>query len=56
MRFLEAMERYAAQAAGRGRALVICGDLNIARTDRDVHPKERKPRNDRPALRREGAP
>jgi exodeoxyribonuclease-3 len=22
---------------------VICGDLNIARTDRDVHPKERKP-------------
>jgi exodeoxyribonuclease-3 len=24
--------------------LVICGDLNVARTDRDVHPKERKPR------------
>jgi exodeoxyribonuclease-3 len=23
---------------------VICGDLNIARTDIDVHPKERKPR------------
>jgi len=23
---------------------VLCGDLNIARTDRDVHPKERKPR------------
>jgi exodeoxyribonuclease-3 len=23
---------------------VICGDLNVARTDRDVHPKERKPR------------
>jgi exodeoxyribonuclease-3 len=23
---------------------VICGDLNIARTDMDVHPKERKPR------------
>jgi exodeoxyribonuclease III len=21
---------------------VICGDLNVARTDRDVHPKERK--------------
>ena len=24
--------------------VVICGDLNIARTDMDVHPKERKPR------------
>ena len=24
--------------------LVICGDLNVARTDIDVHPKERKPR------------
>ena len=24
--------------------LVICGDLNVARTDVDVHPKERKPR------------
>ena len=23
---------------------MICGDLNIARTDMDVHPKERKPR------------
>ena len=28
----------------RRGALVICGDLNIARTDMDVHPKERKPR------------
>ena len=23
---------------------MLCGDLNIARTDIDVHPKERKPR------------
>ena len=23
--------------------LVMCGDLNVARTERDVHPKERKP-------------
>ena len=23
---------------------MLCGDLNVARTDRDVHPKERKPR------------
>jgi exodeoxyribonuclease-3 len=24
------------------RALVVCGDINIARTDMDVHPKQRK--------------
>ncbi len=44
MRFLEACDRSAAEAADRGQRLVFCGDLNIARTDRDVHPKERKPR------------
>jgi exodeoxyribonuclease-3 len=44
MRFLEALERYAGEHAASGRRLVICGDLNVARTDRDVHPKERKPR------------
>ena len=42
IRFLEAMERYAADAKASGGRLVLCGDLNIARTDRDVHPKERK--------------
>ena len=26
-----------------GQTLVICGDLNVAREERDVHPKERKP-------------
>jgi exodeoxyribonuclease-3 len=26
-----------------GRELVLCGDINIARTEMDVHPKERKP-------------
>ena len=25
-----------------GTPLVICGDLNVAHTDRDLHPKERK--------------
>jgi len=48
MRFLEAMDEYAAsfQAthAASGRHLLMCGDMNVARTDRDVHPKERKPR------------
>ena len=44
MRFLEAMDDYAQSSAAANRAIVLCGDLNIARTDRDVHPKERKPR------------
>jgi exodeoxyribonuclease-3 len=42
MRFLEALERYAESARASSDRLVLCGDLNIARTDRDVHPKERK--------------
>jgi exodeoxyribonuclease-3 len=44
MRFLEAFEQFAAGLQQNGRAAVICGDINIARTDLDVHPKERKPR------------
>ena len=27
----------------QGRELVLCGDINIAHADIDVHPKERKP-------------
>jgi exodeoxyribonuclease-3 len=44
MRFLEAVDAYAARFEAAGKPLVICGDLNVARTDMDVHPKERKPR------------
>jgi exodeoxyribonuclease-3 len=44
MRFLEAMEGYAAAMRAAGRALVLCGDLNIARAERDVHPRERDAR------------
>jgi exodeoxyribonuclease-3 len=44
MQFLQALEAFAREHQEAGGALVICGDLNIARTDRDVHPKERKPR------------
>jgi exodeoxyribonuclease-3 len=44
MKFLEAIDEYAMSFAGNSRQLVLCGDLNIARTERDVHPKERKPR------------
>ncbi|HYT32036.1 MAG TPA: exodeoxyribonuclease III [Thermoanaerobaculia bacterium] len=43
MRFLEALGRYAESMRAAGTPLVLCGDLNVARTDSDVHPKERKP-------------
>ena len=42
MKFLASLEDYAREAAGQGLQLVLCGDLNVARTDMDVHPKERK--------------
>jgi exodeoxyribonuclease-3 len=44
MRFLEALDAFAAEFEASGLPLVLCGDLNVARTDLDVHPKERKPR------------
>lgn len=44
MKFLEALEEYAGRLQAEGSRAVLCGDLNIARADMDVHPKERKPR------------
>ena len=43
MRFLEALDAFAAEFQAAGQPLILCGDLNVARTDMDVHPKERKP-------------
>jgi exodeoxyribonuclease-3 len=43
LRFLEAMESYAADCRSQGAGLILCGDMNVTRTDQDVHPKERKP-------------
>ncbi|MGE3841480.1 MAG: exodeoxyribonuclease III [Vicinamibacterales bacterium] len=43
-RFLESLEAFAEEHRVRGEAVVLCGDLNIAHADIDVHPKERKPR------------
>ena len=43
MQFLEALGAFAATHQAEGRAVVLCGDFNVARTDLDVHPKERKP-------------
>ncbi len=41
--FLNALIDYAADVQKDGTKLVLCGDMNIARTDADVHPRERKP-------------
>src|SRR5262249_41535659 len=43
MRFLEALEDYVTAGHAAGWELVVTGDLNVARADMDVHPKERKP-------------
>lgn len=43
MRFLESLDAFAAGHQASGQQLVLCGDMNVARTDMDVHPKERKP-------------
>lgn len=42
LRFLQAMEEWVADLHARGRSIVLCGDLNVALEDRDVHPRLRK--------------
>ena len=44
MQFLGALDAYAASFQGTTRRIALMGDMNVARTERDVHPKERKPR------------
>ena len=41
--FMRSLIDWARQLHADGRRLVLCGDLNIARADIDVHPRERKP-------------
>ncbi len=41
--FLEALVAWVRRLHGEGRELVLCGDINIARADIDVHARERKP-------------
>jgi exodeoxyribonuclease-3 len=43
LRFLGALEAFAAEARERATRVILCGDLNVAREDRDVHPSLRKP-------------
>jgi len=43
MRFMRELIAWIAETARQGRDIILCGDMNITRTDMDVHPKERKP-------------
>ena len=43
MRFLIALGEWAGELRAAGDRLVLCGDMNVAHRDIDVHPKERKP-------------
>jgi exodeoxyribonuclease-3 len=43
LRFLEGLLGWMSETNRAGQSVLISGDLNIAREERDVHPKERKP-------------
>ena len=43
MGFLESLDAFSAGLHAAGQTFVLCGDLNVALTDMDVHPKERRP-------------
>jgi exodeoxyribonuclease-3 len=40
--FMKSLAAWAARLHAEGRELVLCGDINIARSDMDVHPRERR--------------
>ena len=42
LNFLTRLAQWTKQMAEEGRELMLCGDLNVARADIDVHPRERK--------------
>jgi len=41
--FMKRLAAWAKRVRDEGRELVLCGDINITRTEMDVHPRERKP-------------
>ncbi|MGB5080612.1 MAG: exodeoxyribonuclease III [Burkholderiales bacterium] len=43
LQFLLRLSEWTRQLRREGRELVLAGDLNVTRSDLDVHPKERKP-------------
>jgi len=40
--FMQRLAQWAQQQHADGREVVLCGDINIARTQRDVHPREQR--------------
>jgi exodeoxyribonuclease-3 len=42
LRFLESLVDWSKRLHEQGRDVILCGDINIARAEIDVHPKERK--------------
>jgi len=44
VRFLQALAAYVTALRATGDRVVLCGDLNVARTEKDVHPSERDDR------------
>ena len=43
LNFMSRLGAWVQKLHDEGRELVLCGDMNIARTEIDVHPRERKP-------------
>ncbi|MGH8690585.1 MAG: exodeoxyribonuclease III [Burkholderiales bacterium] len=43
LQFMRKLAAWARELHRQGRELIVCGDINITRSDIDVHPKERKP-------------
>ena len=41
--FLERLRDWAAELRHNGPSTILAGDFNVAREERDIHPKERKP-------------
>ena len=41
--FMKRLAAWAKRVHDEGRSLVLCGDINITRSEMDVHPRERKP-------------
>ena len=41
--FMKRLADWAKRVHDDGRELVLCGDINITRTEMDVHPRERRP-------------
>ena len=41
--FMQHLAAWAKRLHEEGRELVLCGDINITRTEMDVHPRERRP-------------